>query len=167
MAFIFCLNNNFETKQFDLLRQSFDWNLISPNISRDVQKPLIDLCMSQIVAVLAGEIWISFSSHRISLCSKSPHFDGANLNFFGCVYTTHAQWSSHFCIWERKAVWFKFVILEPCDQCNQFYLEKKHWKLFNAAPFDGTWTPLEILLFQLTPGISTFSISNTPGISMA
>ena len=26
---------------------------------------------------MAGEIWLSFSSHKISLCSKSPHFGGA------------------------------------------------------------------------------------------
>ena len=42
-------------EKFDVLRQSFDWKLLSPNVSRDVQKPLFDLCMSQIVTVLAGE----------------------------------------------------------------------------------------------------------------
>ena len=90
----------------DVLRWSFDRKLISPNVFRDVQKPLFDLFISQFVTVLAGQIWISFSSHKISLCSKSPHFNGATLNKFGCVYLTetHAQWSSHFCIWKREAV---------------------------------------------------------------
>ena len=49
---------------------------------------------------------VSFSSHKISLCSKSPHFDGATLNIFGCIYLieTHAQISSCFCIQKREAV---------------------------------------------------------------
>ena len=31
---------------------------------------------------------VSFSSPKISLCSKLPHFDGVTLNNFGCVYLT-------------------------------------------------------------------------------
>ena len=31
---------------------------------------------------------VSFSSYKISLCSKLPHFGGATLNNFGCVYLT-------------------------------------------------------------------------------
>ena len=50
---LFC-PNNFQTKKFDVLRQSFDRKLISPNVSRDIQKPLIDLCMSQIVSYCSG-----------------------------------------------------------------------------------------------------------------
>ena len=43
-----------------------------------------------------GKFQAGFSSHRISFCLKSPHFDGATLNNFGCVYLTeaHVQWSS-------------------------------------------------------------------------
>ena len=45
-------------------------------MSRDTQKHLLDLCMSQTFTVLAGKIWghlrhFSFSRHKISLCSKS------------------------------------------------------------------------------------------------
>ena len=91
-----------------VLRWIFDRKLISPDAFRDVQKPLSDLCRSQFFIVLTGEgeIGISFSSHKISLCSKLPHFDGLTLNNFGCVYLKemHAQWSSHFCIWKREAV---------------------------------------------------------------
>ena len=32
-----CLNNNFQTKKIDVLRRSFGWKLISPNVFRDVQ----------------------------------------------------------------------------------------------------------------------------------
>ena len=31
----FCLNDSFQTKKFDAVRQSFNWNLISPNMSGD------------------------------------------------------------------------------------------------------------------------------------
>ena len=50
--------------------------------------------------------YISFSSQKLSSCSKSPHFDGATLNNLGCVYLTevHAQWSSYFCIFKREVV---------------------------------------------------------------
>ena len=87
-----------------VLRQSFDRKLISPNVFRDVQKPLFDLCISKFVTILAEEIWISFSNHKISLCSESPDFDGATFNNIGCVYLTemHVQWSSHFRIWKRE-----------------------------------------------------------------
>ena len=93
---LFYLKNNFQTKKFYVLRRSFDRKLISPNVSRVVQKPLFDLCMSQIVTVLAGETWISFFTHKTSVCSKSPHFDRVTLNNFGCVYLTetNVQWSS-------------------------------------------------------------------------
>ena len=53
----FCLNNNFQTKKFDALRRSFDWKLISLNISKDTQKHLFDLCMSHIFTVLSLKIW--------------------------------------------------------------------------------------------------------------
>ena len=33
----YCQNNNFQTKKTDVLRRSFDWKLISPNVFRDVQ----------------------------------------------------------------------------------------------------------------------------------
>ena len=39
-----------------VLRRSFDQKLISPNVFKDVQKPLSDLCMLQFVTVLTGEI---------------------------------------------------------------------------------------------------------------
>ena len=98
------LNNNFQTKKFDVSGKSFNRKLISPKVSRDVQKPLFDLCMSHIVTVLAGGI--TFSSHNISLCFAPFWWHGATLNNFGCVYLTetHAQWSSHFCIWKRETV---------------------------------------------------------------
>ena len=49
---------------------------------------------------------VSFSSHKIYLCSELPHFDGVTLNNFGCVYLTetHAQWSSCFPIWKTVAM---------------------------------------------------------------
>ena len=106
----YCLNNNFQTKKIGVLRRSFDRKLISPNVSRDVQKSLFDLCiMSQIDTVLAGGIWISFSSQKTSLCVQSRPIlmqDEATLNNFVCVYLTemHAQWSSRFRIWKREAV---------------------------------------------------------------
>ena len=89
-----------------VLRWSFDWKLTCPNVFRDVQKPLFDLCISQFVTVLTGEISISFSSHKILLCLKSPHSDGVTLNNFGFVYLTEtrAEWNSHFRIWKREAV---------------------------------------------------------------
>ena len=103
---LFFPKQQFSNKKIDVLRKSFNWKLISASMSRDVQKPLFDFCMSQIITVLAGEIWISFSSHKIALCPKSPHFDGVTLSNFGCVYLieTHAQWSSHFRIRKREAV---------------------------------------------------------------
>ena len=41
--------------------------------------------------------------------------------------------------------WFKFVILGPCDQGNQFYL-KNTLKLINAAPLDGIAIIYNVLL---------------------
>ena len=64
LTFFFCPNDNFQTNKFDVLRQSFDGKLLSPNVSGDVQKHLFDLCVSQIVTVLAGEIWINFSTYN-------------------------------------------------------------------------------------------------------
>ena len=98
------LNNNFQMRKFYVLRKSFNWKLISPNVSRDVQKPLFDLCMSHIVTILAGGI--TFSSDNISLCFVLFWWHGATLNNFGCVCLTetHAQWSSHFCISKRETV---------------------------------------------------------------
>ena len=52
----FCLNYSFQMKKIDALKRSFDRNLISPNMSRDTQKHLFDLCMSQIFTLLAGKI---------------------------------------------------------------------------------------------------------------
>ena len=58
------------------------WSKVnSPNVSRDVQKPLFGLCMSQIVTALAGEIWMSFSRHKIALSSKLP--------LMGQLWATH------------------------------------------------------------------------------
>ena len=54
-SFFASLNDNFQTKKLDALKWSFDWKF------RDIQKHLFDLCMSQIVTVLAKENWISFS----------------------------------------------------------------------------------------------------------
>ena len=59
LTFLFCLSDNFQTKQFDGLRQSF---LITwcPEICRNICL-IIDLCMlSKIVTVLAGEFWGKF-----------------------------------------------------------------------------------------------------------
>ena len=94
LTFFYCLNNNFLTKKFIVLRWSFDWKLISANVSRDVQKPLtvwfvhVTDCYSTVWAVA---IWISFCSHKISLCSKLPYFDGVTLNHFGYVYLTETH----------------------------------------------------------------------------
>ena len=54
---LFCLNDNVWTKNFAASWWwSFNWKLISPNISRDLQKHLFDLCMSQIVTGLIGKV---------------------------------------------------------------------------------------------------------------
>ena len=89
---LFLPKRQFSDKKFNVLRWSFDRKLISPNMS-NVQKYLFDLGISQIVTVLGGKIWISFSNHKISLCSKSPYFDGVTLNNFGCVSFSH---------WEKR-----------------------------------------------------------------
>ena len=156
LTFFLCLNNNFETKNFDVLRRRFDRNLISPNISMMCRNHcLICACHKLLGAIFTLEI-LSFSSHKIFLskrllhcalrfcqinttkvesCSKQSHQNGAILmerlwiDFnFGCVYLTetHAQWGNSFCIWKREAVveCFKFVILEPFDPGNHFYIEK-------------------------------------------
>ena len=49
------LNHSFQTEKFDALRRSFDRKLISPNMSRDTQKHLFDLCMSQKCTFLTGK----------------------------------------------------------------------------------------------------------------
>ena len=56
LIFFFHLNDNFQMKKFNVKRRSFDRNLFSPSVSRDMQKHLFDLYISQIVTVLAGEI---------------------------------------------------------------------------------------------------------------
>ena len=52
----FLSKRQFKKKKIDALRRSFHQKLISPNMSRDTQKHLLDFCMSQIVSVPAGEI---------------------------------------------------------------------------------------------------------------
>ena len=39
---------------------------------------------------------------------------------------------------KKRLWWFKFVVLEPCDQSNKFYLEKNIENCSNAAPLDST-----------------------------
>ena len=99
----------FKQKKIDVVRQSFNWKLISSSMSRDTTKHQFHLCMSQIFTVLVGKFWGNlrwvFLATK-SLCLKSPHFDGVTLNNFGCVYLkeTHVQWSSCFHIQKREAV---------------------------------------------------------------
>ena len=121
-TFFFCLDNNFQMKKFDALRRSFGWKLISPNISKDNQKHLFDLCLSQIFTenTYLRKFKVSVCSHKISPCSKSPHFDGATLNNFGCIYLTemHAHYEPVVSAFRKERLcgvwWFKFVILKPC-----------------------------------------------------
>ena len=114
---LFCLNNNFQTKKFDALRRSFDWKLISPIMSKDTLRNIFSfyMCTSQIFSYCSVSKDLR-KFHKIALCSKSPHFDGATLNKFSCIYLTetHAQWNSCFHIRKRELWWFKFAILEPC-----------------------------------------------------
>ena len=120
-TFFFCLDDNFQTKKCVALRRSFNWKLISPNMPKDTQKHLFDLCLSHIFTALAVKIWgnlskVSVSSHKISLCSKSPHFDGTTLNNFGCIYLTEKRMRNEavvFTFGKEGLWWFKFVILEP------------------------------------------------------
>ena len=56
LTFIFSLNGKVQMKQFDVQRQSFNWKSFSPNVSKNVQKHLFDLCMSQIVTILVRQI---------------------------------------------------------------------------------------------------------------
>ena len=53
----FYLNDSFQGEKFDALWRSFDRKLISPNMCRETQKHLLDLCMSQIFTVLTWKIW--------------------------------------------------------------------------------------------------------------
>ena len=57
----FFRNNSFHMKKIDSLRQSLDWKLTSSNMSRNTQKHLFGLCMSQILTVLVGKIWGNLS----------------------------------------------------------------------------------------------------------
>ena len=41
LTFFFCLNYNFQMKKFNVSRwRSFDWKLLSPSVSWDMQKPV-------------------------------------------------------------------------------------------------------------------------------
>ena len=76
----FCPNNSFQMKKNDALRRSFDWKLTSPNMSKDSQKHVWSVHVTGIYCSDGKnlrEFEVSFSSHKISLWSKSPHFDGA------------------------------------------------------------------------------------------
>ena len=79
------------------------------NKSRDMLKHLFDLSVH--VTDFCCMLWrekfeLSFPSHKTSLCSRLPHFDGVTLNNIGCVYLRemHAHWSSCVRIWKREAV---------------------------------------------------------------
>ena len=56
---------------------------------------VFDLCMSQTdersLLLWWEKFEVTFSSHKISHCSKLLHFDGATLNNFSCVYLTHTE----------------------------------------------------------------------------
>ena len=80
-----------------MFRDSFEQKLFSPsNVSRDMQKHLFDLSMSQIITILAREIQISFFlATKFPFVQSPPHIDidGVTLNNFGGLYLTetHAQ----------------------------------------------------------------------------
>ena len=64
----------FKQKKIDAVRQSFNWKLISSNMSRDTTKHQFHLCMSQIFTVLVGKFWGNLRWVFVatkSLCSQS------------------------------------------------------------------------------------------------
>ena len=98
-------------------------------MSRDMQKHLFDLCMSQIVTILASEIQRSSFQLQSFLWFKVAPLMG----WAGWLWTTLVVFIWQICMHNELVVfvfgkerlqWFKFVILEPCDYGNQFYLEK-------------------------------------------
>ena len=100
-------------KKIDVLRQSFDQKLFSPNMSRDVQKHQFDFCVSQIVAVLVGgEIWISFINCKIPFVQSCPTDWWGNFAVWGNLVVfingLHLFWfckltCMHINLWQTKA----------------------------------------------------------------